>query len=82
MDTEDVPEDDLTIHASRFTWTADEADNTPSSFSLDVPDVITFERNQVHLITGPTGCGKTSLLMALLGKAPDFELNESNISFR
>ncbi|KAK7690650.1 hypothetical protein QCA50_005749 [Cerrena zonata] len=78
VDTEDVPEDDLTIHASRFTWTADEADNTPSSFSLDVPDVITFERNQVHLITGPTGCGKTSLLMALLGEMHRIPLSDNS----
>lgn len=27
-----------------------------------------FERRKINLIVGPTGCGKTSLLMALLGE--------------
>jgi ABC-type multidrug transport system fused ATPase/permease subunit len=43
---------------------------TPSrrKFVLRVPDALAFKRGRVNLIIGPTGSGKTSLLMALLGE--------------
>ena len=43
---------------------------TPSrrSFALHIPGELTFRRGAVNLIVGPTGSGKTSLLMALLGE--------------
>lgn len=67
LESEYTSEDDITMCASRFTWTSGEAENTPGAFSLVVEGEITFENNQLHLIRGPTGCGKTSLLLALLG---------------
>ncbi|KAF9054811.1 multidrug resistance-associated ABC transporter [Panaeolus papilionaceus] len=48
-----------------------EATATPSthrSFTLNIPDDITFKAGKLNVITGPTGCGKTALLMALLGE--------------
>ncbi|CAL1716627.1 unnamed protein product [Somion occarium] len=67
---------DIVIRASRFTWTSDtERSNT---FSLNVQDEILFRRGDFHLITGPTGCGKTSLLMALLGEMHYIPLREDS----
>ena len=42
----------------------------PSSrnFTLHVSNELVFKRGAINLIAGPTGCGKTSLLMALLGE--------------
>lgn len=39
-----------------------------ASFRLRVEDSLVFARGKVNLIVGPTGSGKTSLLMALLGE--------------
>ncbi|KAL2068191.1 hypothetical protein VTL71DRAFT_16289 [Oculimacula yallundae] len=53
-----------------FSWGAkqDPADETiSSSFRLMDMD-IKFEIGKLNIIAGPTGCGKTSLLMALLGE--------------
>ena len=35
---------------------------------LRITDEVFFERGKLNLIVGPTGAGKTSLLMALLGE--------------
>ncbi|KAF9538671.1 hypothetical protein CPC08DRAFT_824613, partial [Agrocybe pediades] len=37
-------------------------------FKLRIKDEIFFKKNCINLITGPTGSGKTSILMALLGE--------------
>lgn len=34
---------------------------------LRIDDELLFKRGHINLIVGSTGCGKTSLLMALLG---------------
>jgi ABC-type lipoprotein export system ATPase subunit len=36
-------------------------------FRLTIEGEIAFKEGALNLICGPTGCGKTSLLMALLG---------------
>ncbi|KAH8990840.1 hypothetical protein EDB92DRAFT_1935217 [Lactarius akahatsu] len=56
-----------------FTWSNDDAADgalTPSRlrFTLRVHDELLFKRGCFNLIIGPTGSGKTSLLMALLGE--------------
>ena len=55
-----------------FTWSNDDAKGTlmPSRrlFTLRVHGELLFKRGCFNLIIGPTGSGKTSLLMALLGE--------------
>ncbi|KZV63837.1 P-loop containing nucleoside triphosphate hydrolase protein [Peniophora sp. CONT] len=70
------PVDDLTVGVcdAAFTWSATSSlantAATPSrrAFSLHMPGELIFQRGKINLIAGPTGCGKTSLLMALLGE--------------
>ncbi|KAH9846280.1 P-loop containing nucleoside triphosphate hydrolase protein [Lenzites betulinus] len=60
-------------HAS-FTWSNDTAPSRAPGgtrkrrFVLTVDDELLFQRGKLNLIVGPTGSGKTSLLMALLGE--------------
>lgn len=56
-----------------FTWSNEDVNDgalTPSrrKFTLRVDDELLFKRGSFNLIIGPTGSGKTSLLMALLGE--------------
>ena len=67
------PEDPDVIgfsHAS-FAWAKIDGSTTPSrNFTLSIDDQLIFKRGSLNLIIGPTGSGKTSLLMALLGGRP------------
>ncbi|OCH88609.1 P-loop containing nucleoside triphosphate hydrolase protein [Obba rivulosa] len=47
-----------------FTWTK----ATPGSFILRIDTELFFKRNGINVIIGPTGSGKTSMLLALLGE--------------
>ena len=53
-------------------WTSDVSDGTltPSSqaFRLHVDNDVIFKKGVFNLTIGPTGSGKTSMLMALLGE--------------
>ncbi|KAI9509765.1 hypothetical protein F5148DRAFT_1275094 [Russula earlei] len=56
-----------------FTWSNDDVNDgafTPSrrKFTLRVDGELLFKRGCINLIIGPTGSGKTSLLMALLSE--------------
>ncbi|KIJ38948.1 hypothetical protein M422DRAFT_175814, partial [Sphaerobolus stellatus SS14] len=55
-----------------FAWQkeTDDGSATPSSrpFRLKIDGDLTFKKGYINLIIGPTGCGKTSILMALLGE--------------
>ncbi|KIJ68811.1 hypothetical protein HYDPIDRAFT_81693, partial [Hydnomerulius pinastri MD-312] len=54
-----------------FTWAkSNSGSQTPRQgrFMLSVDDELVFQRGELNLITGPTGSGKTSMLMALLGE--------------
>ncbi|KAG8914833.1 hypothetical protein FRC00_010528 [Tulasnella sp. 408] len=58
-----------------FSWSG-EAPSTPGeiltpsrrNFRLRIEDDLFFQKGKINLIIGPTGCGKTSMLMALLGE--------------
>ena len=43
---------------------------TPSrqTFRLRIDDEVRFKQGKINLVIGPTGSGKTSVLMALLGE--------------
>ncbi|VDB84814.1 unnamed protein product [Peniophora sp. CBMAI 1063] len=57
------------FHDATFTWSSDTTySSTSRTFTLRVLDELVFKRGAVNLIIGPTGSGKTSLLMALLGE--------------
>jgi len=62
---------EIGFHAAVFSWS--NKANGPlarsrRNFNLQITDELTFKRNCINLIIGPTGSGKTSLLMALLGE--------------
>ncbi|KAH9016830.1 hypothetical protein EDB85DRAFT_700652 [Lactarius pseudohatsudake] len=65
-------QDVIGFQNASFTWSNDDADGTltPSRrrFTLRVHGELLFKRGCFNLIIGPTGSGKTSLLMALLGE--------------
>ncbi|KAJ7495858.1 hypothetical protein B0H11DRAFT_2000914 [Mycena galericulata] len=81
FDSKDTPEiiaddqpfsDVIGFRDATFAWSKDEADGTltPSSrkFLFKVEGELFFKPGSINLIVGPTGSGKTSLLMALLGE--------------
>ncbi|KAF9017850.1 hypothetical protein BDZ89DRAFT_1094212 [Hymenopellis radicata] len=67
------PPKELGLGQATFSWSNDaEVDGslTPSKrdFMLRIEDELIFRQNCFNLVIGPTGSGKTSLLMALLGE--------------
>ncbi|KAI0638608.1 multidrug resistance-associated ABC transporter [Trametes polyzona] len=65
--------DVIGIRQAAFTWSNEnDGSMTPGpnrrNFTLRIEDEVIFKRGKVNLIVGPTGSGKTSLLMALLGE--------------
>ena len=62
--------DDIGIGKADFSWTNEPTDGTvtPSrqTFRLRIDDELIFKKGKFNLIIGPTGSGKTSVLMALL----------------
>ncbi|EMD41558.1 hypothetical protein CERSUDRAFT_128415 [Gelatoporia subvermispora B] len=56
--------DGIGIRNAIFTWSRE----TSSSFSLCIEAELLFQRGGINLVVGPTGSGKTSLLLALLGE--------------
>ncbi|KAG1716785.1 hypothetical protein ID866_383 [Astraeus odoratus] len=68
---EGVDSDAIGFRHAVFHWSSDiDGTLTPSKrkFSLRIDDELFFMRGCINLIVGPTGSGKTSLLMALLGE--------------
>jgi len=61
------------FHNARFTWSASSNHKSGSviprrNFTLRAEGGIFFKRGVLNLVVGPTGSGKTSLLLALLGE--------------
>jgi ABC-type uncharacterized transport system fused permease/ATPase subunit len=65
-------QDVIGFQNASFTWSNEDASAmlAPSQrrFTLRVHGELLFKRGHFNLIIGPTGSGKTSLLMALLGE--------------
>uniref|UniRef100_A0A8H7XP05 P-loop containing nucleoside triphosphate hydrolase protein n=1 Tax=Psilocybe cubensis TaxID=181762 RepID=A0A8H7XP05_PSICU len=61
--------DTIGFNQAEFTWTSTSGHSTPSrTFRLRINDTVEFKKGCLNLIVGPTGSGKTSILMALLGE--------------
>ncbi|KAJ6559868.1 P-loop containing nucleoside triphosphate hydrolase protein [Mycena capillaripes] len=63
--------EEIGFRDASFTWSNDsDGSVTPSKhkFTLRIDDELIFKRGCFNLVLGPTGAGKTSLLMALLGE--------------
>ncbi|KAF5327412.1 hypothetical protein D9619_003959 [Psilocybe cf. subviscida] len=66
-----APEEMIGFNNAVFTWSnmGNSGEGTPSSRSFRLrAEHLAFKRGAFNLIVGPTGCGKTSILMALLGE--------------
>ncbi|KAF9458727.1 P-loop containing nucleoside triphosphate hydrolase protein [Collybia nuda] len=64
-------DDKIGLRDATFAWSSDmDGSLTPSKrqFLLKIEGDLLFKQGQINLIIGPTGSGKTSLLMALLGE--------------
>ncbi|KAF7299693.1 ATP-binding cassette transporter [Mycena chlorophos] len=63
--------EEIGFRNATFSWYT-ESDGALSrsqrQFQLRIPDEVLFKRGKINLVVGPTGSGKTSLLMALLGE--------------
>ena len=76
---------DIGFGRAEFSWSNEKTDGTvtPSrrTFRLSIDDEVKFKKGAFNLVIGPTGSGKTSVLMALLGemhympRAPDSWMN-------
>ncbi|KAJ7688653.1 hypothetical protein B0H14DRAFT_3101122 [Mycena olivaceomarginata] len=57
-----------------FSWSKESDGSLTRSrqFQLKIDDEVIFQRGRINLVVGPTGSGKTSLLMALLGREMHF----------
>ncbi|KAG8684445.1 hypothetical protein FRC11_012098, partial [Ceratobasidium sp. 423] len=63
--------DTIGFRNATFTWIRQlPGTPTPSrrNFRLHIDEELLFRRGKINMVVGPTGCGKTSLLMALLGE--------------
>jgi ABC-type multidrug transport system fused ATPase/permease subunit len=70
VDSVTLHKDDIGISSSVFAWSSFSGTQTPGQgrFRLRVDEDLIFEKGRINLIVGPTGSGKTSILMALLGE--------------
>ena len=68
-DKDDAGETKIGFQKATFTWGGKESHNKGESTAFRMMDInISFHVGQLNIIAGPTGSGKTSLLMALLGE--------------
>ncbi|KAF8507383.1 P-loop containing nucleoside triphosphate hydrolase protein [Hysterangium stoloniferum] len=66
------PSDGIGFRNATFTWDSDRSDDgwnaSQRRYSLKIDGELFFKHGQFNLIIGPTGSGKTSMLMGLLGE--------------
>jgi ABC-type multidrug transport system fused ATPase/permease subunit len=67
-ETSSMPNDIIGFHNASFTWSENSGRAGGRHFILSLPGDVLFKPNCINLIVGPTGSGKTSVLMALLGE--------------
>lgn len=68
-DKDEAGETKIGFHRATFTWGGKDPQKNDGSTPFQLIDVdIKFHVGQLNIIAGPTGSGKTSLLMALLGE--------------
>ncbi|KAJ7185322.1 multidrug resistance-associated ABC transporter [Mycena filopes] len=60
-------DDRIGFRNTSFSW-SNAGDGAGGKFKLKIDGEVLFERGKINLVVGPTGSGKTSLLMALLGE--------------
>jgi ABC-type multidrug transport system fused ATPase/permease subunit len=68
-----------------FSWSNESGALTPSKrkFRLRIDGEVYFQPGRINLVIGPTGSGKTSVLMALLGGCLlDFSMDVTNSLLR
>lgn len=66
---DETGETQIGFHRATFTWGGKDSRKSDGSTSFQLIDMdIKFYVGQLNIIAGPTGSGKTSLLMALLGE--------------
>ncbi|KAL1741080.1 hypothetical protein HDZ31DRAFT_46206, partial [Schizophyllum fasciatum] len=71
VNDEEPRKDKIGFRNATFAWSEDAGGSlTPSkrNFLLKVEGEMLFRKGVINLVVGPTGAGKTSLLMALLGE--------------
>ncbi|KAI0085657.1 multidrug resistance-associated ABC transporter [Irpex rosettiformis] len=76
-----IAEAPIGFRAASFTWNVD-SDSTFSrrrKFRLTIENEVIFKRGKTNLIVGQTGCGKTSMLMALLGEMHYIPLDTTSL---
>ncbi|KAF9024857.1 P-loop containing nucleoside triphosphate hydrolase protein [Hymenopellis radicata] len=57
------------FNQATFSWSeTSPSQGSAPAFQLQIDEELVFSKNSVNLIVGPTGSGKTSMLMALLGE--------------
>ncbi|KAI0711031.1 P-loop containing nucleoside triphosphate hydrolase protein [Cerioporus squamosus] len=61
-------DDVIGICATMFTWSQQDDQSATRAFRLNIDEDLSFEPGHVNLVVGPTGSGKTALLLALLGE--------------
>ncbi|ELU36159.1 ATP-binding cassette transporter [Rhizoctonia solani AG-1 IA] len=68
LDPNPPASDAIGFRNATFTWTR-QVPGTPTpsrrNFRLHIDEEVLFRRGKINMVAGPTGCGKTSLLMAL-----------------
>ncbi|KAK0208414.1 hypothetical protein DFS33DRAFT_1411920 [Desarmillaria ectypa] len=70
-DNHEVDSSQIGFRNASFVWSNNvDGSLTPSKrkFMLKIDDDLIFQRGRTNLVVGPTGSGKTSMLMALLGE--------------